>query len=57
MKNNLINQRKMEPQSEEKSHYEAKKLGSNFLSTERRTGTIPRNLASDLTDGTARKLF
>ena len=43
----------MEPQ-QEKNHYEAKKLGSQLLSLER---GIQRNLAHDLTDGTARKLF
>lgn len=46
----------MEPQ-QEKSHYEAKKLGSQLLSLERNIQMFPRNLAPDLTDGTARKLF
>ena len=44
-------------EDQKKIHVESKKLGSQILSQFRREGVVPRNLAPELSNNTARRLF
>lgn len=44
-------------EDQKKINMESKKLGSQILSQFRREGVVPRNLATELSNNTARRLF
>jgi len=44
-------------EDQKKINMESKKLGSQILSQFRREGVVPRNLAPELSNNTARRLF